>query len=223
MGLFNAAILWAILGGGAPNTVRSTDTLTSSAKTREDPAVVQVFSPISRGTGFFIEGGGRKYLVTAAHVCGSFKFLVSAKGVHNVLASSPRQDICVLSTYQNVTALKLAPDSNPGDKVNMTGFPLDFIYDYQEGTVKGPGFSVFKMPVNYYGLGCPETSLPVKDGCAIYITTVQMQILSRPGNSGGPVVNTNNEVVGILIATDNQGYGYMAPVSELLKVLTGQP
>ncbi len=105
----------------------------------------------------------------------------------------------------------------------MTGFPLDFIYNYQEGITDDVGYGMYKLPKDYYGPGCPAGSLEDSTDCGIFVTNVRLKILARGGNSGGPVVNTTGDVVGILIGSDSAGNGYMVPVSELVKVLTGTP
>jgi len=207
---------------GVTSWVYSTPTLTPG-ETKIDPAIVPVMTAGGRGTGFFIDVNGAKFLVTAAHVCGDSKILLSPKGLHRVLVSRPDKDICVATTYQNVAALPIGNEVASGDYVEMTGFPGDLSYDYQKGTAAEVGFSMFKGPDAIAGV-CPDLTALSTDGtsCAIFVTTIRLELKARPGNSGGPVQNAAGQVVGIIIATDGQS-GYMAPASELVGIINGAP
>ena len=195
-----------------------------NGETKVDTAIVSVLSMTGRGTGFFIEKEGTKYLVTAAHVCTSSPILLSARGIHRVLLSRPDKDICISTTFQGVETLTLGADVKPGDNIYMTGFPGNLTYDYQKGTARDVGVSDFLLPHHFYSAeaACPPLSLSLEKEWRGYITTIELAILARPGNSGGPVQNDAGEVVGILIGT-NFKYGYMTPVSELTGLLNGKP
>jgi V8-like Glu-specific endopeptidase len=221
--LTNAAILTFIT---AFNWAFDTTTL-KNGTTKTDPAIVKVMTPTGHGTGFFIEVAGQNYVVTAAHVCGDNPLLISAKGIHKVLAVRYEKDLCIATTFQTVSTLKLGEDVKSGDFVDMTGFPGNLIYDYQSGTAEDVGPSMFMFPLGYYPSEgpCPPLAFlnSAQDGCGVFVTTISIKILARPGNSGGPVQNAAGEVVGILIGTDNNGRGAMTPVSELKGMLEGRP
>lgn len=180
----------------------------------------------SSGTGFFIQGdSGKKYLITAAHVCGTSKTLYSERGMHEVLAIAPERDTCILSTYQTVDTVNLArADLKRGDALYTIGFPLRLQWDYRTGKAESIDLSFFYFPTMYYG-ACPSTGgntmIDAYGGtvCGIGVTTFRVKMLVRPGNSGGPAFNSSGQIVGIVIATDSVGGGYIVPVSELKQVL----
>lgn len=197
-------------------------------KKRFHKAVVQVNNlDGSSGTGFFIElDSGRKILVTAAHVCGTSKTLYSEKGMHQVLLVAPERDTCLLSTFQSVDTVNLArSDLKKGDYVSTTGFPLRLQWDFREGKAESIDLSFFYFPMQYYG-ACPEKGgnamIDAFGGtvCGIGVTTFRVRMLVRPGNSGGPAFNIAGQIVGIVIATDREGGGYVVPVSDLKEVLS---
>lgn len=199
--------------------------LLENGETNVNPAIVSVATPEGRGTGFFVSLNGVKYLVTAAHVCGTSSILVSAKGLHKILVSQSSRDICVATAYQNVTTLDLGTDPKIGDEVEMTGFPGNLIYDYQKGTAGDVSLAMFSLPYGFYvgEPNCPQYSVDTNDGnCTIAVTTIELNILARPGNSGGPVQSTDGKVIGIIIGTNGEK-GYMTPVSELLELINGRP
>ncbi len=196
---------------------------------KEDTSIVPVYSGTARGTAFFIEYKGNKYLITAAHVCGTSEVMVSPRGVHRVLASRPDKDLCIASTYQGVTTLPIGSDALPGEAVVMNGFPGQLEYDIQKGVAKEVSLSMFQIPAGYYnayeGSICAQYTVPSPDGtsCSVAVTTTTLDILARGGNSGGPVVReSDGAVVAIIIGTDGK-QGYAAPISELIGLFEGRP
>ncbi len=193
------------------------------------PAVVMVNNlDGSSGTGFFIKlpDSGKKVLVTASHVCGTAKALFSSKGVHEVLYQAPERDTCILSTFQGVSTVNLAGgDIAKGDYISTIGFPLRLQWDFRRGLAGEIGLSFFNLPLSFYN-GCPApTGTVVSDDegvlvCGLGVSTISAVLKVRLGNSGGPAFNYYGNVVGIVIATDNMGTGFIVPVSELKEVLS---
>ena len=139
------------------------------------------------GTGFTISPNG--LIVTAYHVIEGgedIEVLVPGLGFMpaNIVASNPSNDIAILdvgrvtANYLHISAFK---SSRISDKIYTLGYPLSSVLGdkpkYSEGVINsltGIGNSASLMQV----------SIPI-----------------QPGNSGGPVLNDQNEVVGMVVST----------------------
>lgn len=144
------------------------------------PSVVTVRTDVGQGTGFLINSDG--YLVTNAHVL---------SGGHEVYAITYEQeiipaeligydaniDIALLKIEGNYKKLRLASsdDIQVGEKVIAIGNPLGLQFSVSQGIVSG---------VHREGL----------NGLRAYIQT---DAALNPGNSGGPLINKEGEVIGI--------------------------
>ncbi len=137
----------------------------------------------SGGTSFLIDAKG--YLITNAHVIGD--------NVHVVVQNNKQQEfkatIVRLDLATDLAILKIDdPDFKPsgslpygfrksgaelGEPIFTLGYPRDEI-------VYGEGYMSAKTGFNGDTLAC------------------QIAVAANPGNSGGPVINKNGEVIGIL-------------------------
>lgn len=112
---------------------------------------------------------------------------------------STRDDLALLSLAAPIgaTPVTVAPNPTPGDLVAAVGYPLGGPLTAGRGRVVGVG------------------DMPGPGATAI---TASMDIL--PGNSGGPLVNTDGELVGLIRAIDLvEGLAIAVPadrVSDLL-------
>lgn len=137
----------------------------------------------SGGTGFLIDTRG--YLVTNAHVIGNYSNVVvqNDKGQEfkaRIVKIDPAADLAILHIEDNdfkpAGPLPYGFKKNGvdlGEEIFTLGFPKDEI-------VYGAGYMSAKTGFNGDTLAC------------------QIAIAANPGNSGGPVINKNGEIIGIL-------------------------
>jgi serine protease Do len=144
----------------------------------------------SSGTGFYIN---RDYMVTAAHVVeGCQRMELSDTTVLEIVRSEPDLDLAVLKVPGDPAVLfepgesdvwlELSPqlDARLGETVTALGFP--YLGRFGQGlTVTGGNVSA--LPGGTFGESQIMISAPV-----------------QPGNSGGPLLNADGEVIGVVVA-----------------------
>ncbi|MEO5996311.1 MAG: serine protease, partial [Chitinophagaceae bacterium] len=151
----------------------------------------------SGGTSFMVDAKG--YLVTNAHVIGDYKNVV----VQNSKGQEFRAIIVHIDQVRDLAILKIDDaDFKPlaslpygfkksgadlGEEIFTMGYPRDEI-------VYGEGYMSAKTGFNGDTLAC------------------QIAVAANPGNSGGPVINKNGEVVGILSTRQVQAEGVVFAV-----------
>lgn len=167
---------------------------------------------VSSGTGFFVTAAG--HLVTSAHVLKGCPRLAiwGSDGVRraaHLLVTDPGLDIALLRAEGEVAgyAAAPAPDGDapaPGSKVLALGYgvhvkaPLEF--ELTEGVYAG------------------NDTLP--DGTVVRVIRSTL----HPGNSGGPVMNEQGALVGMVIGrfTDEPDHGLVLPTPEIESFLASQ-
>ncbi len=144
------------------------------------------------GTSFLIDGRG--YLVTNAHVVKNARAVVveNNKGDEfkaKVLILDPISDVAILkiddADFKAINSLPYSiskSGADLGEQIFTLGYPKDEI-------VYGEGYMSAKTGFEGDTLAC------------------QIAVAANPGNSGGPVLNKNGEVVGILSAREIQAQG----------------
>ncbi|MCW3112091.1 MAG: trypsin-like peptidase protein [Segetibacter sp.] len=148
--------------------------------------------PMNGGTSFLIDGKG--YLITNAHVVkGSSTIIVTNnKGQEfkaRIVYSDKEKDLAFLriedEDYSPVATLPYRIKRNDidlGEQIFTLGFPRDEIV-YNEGY------------------------LSAKTGYNGDTVTCQIAVSANPGNSGGPVLNRNGEIIGILSTAQQNAEG----------------
>jgi serine protease Do len=142
--------------------------------------------PVAIGAGFFIDAGGT--LVTAAHVVtDAARVLVKTADqrvfVAEVAAQDPELDIAVLQVnglQSTAATFGRSAASRPGDWVLAVGEPFGLQRSVVAGIVAGR--------MRHFA----------DDGDGFYI---QSDLPLNPGNSGGPLLNSAGEVIGMNLRT----------------------
>jgi len=157
------------------------------------PSVVTIITDVSQGTGFIINPNG--YIVTNAHVLYQAhyaKAITSTKNSLNadLIGYDNNMDIALLKVSGTYNALELGNSDNVkvGEKVIAIGNPLGLSFSATEGIISG---------LNREG----------DNGLSIYIQT---DVALNPGNSGGPLIDSQGKVIGInnfkISGSENLGF-----------------
>jgi S1-C subfamily serine protease len=180
--------------------------LTDPDVVRAEQSVVKIRSTNSCGRG--IEGSGFLFapdrVMTNAHVvAGADQPTVEIGGSAveaTVVYYDPDVDVAVLALESGeIPVLPFDFQVEPQDGVAILGYPEDGPYDAQTGRVRSE--QRLRSP-NIYGDG------------AVIRDVLSLRGSVRPGNSGGPVVSSGGDVVGVVFAaslTDSDtGYALTA-------------
>jgi hypothetical protein len=169
---------------------------------RLDMAVPQA----GHGTGFAVD---RALILTANHVVAGARHVVirhpgeGGLQAARVVYTNADDDVAVLYVDANLKAIRLRPDSQPlrvRQTVFAIGYPLD---------------PTRKKAQSAKGIVAGHTETD----------QLQLDIALNPGNSGGPVVDENDQVIGLVSSRGNpekgvQGIGIAVPNSKLRAAIT---
>ncbi len=195
----------AIGTGGSTLAAPRRDLSVEEVIRRASPAVVLLKGTRVQGSGFFLTDSG--LIATNKHVAEGETSLIA------VTASGASLEASVVYVYPKFDLALV--------KVEGTGIPHLSLADV--ASVR-PGQTV--VAIGNPGPGLPDTAtkgivsavgkLEREPG-----TWVQTDAAVNPGNSGGPLLNTSGEVVGIntLKPEDTQGIAFALSASDLLAVL----
>ena len=186
------------------------------------PSVVRVrgIAPGERGDPDLEEGVGSGVVIvdtgvilTNLHVVtGSEKLRLEFFDGHEsdaaVISMQPEHDLAVLQAKSlpkdgvAAATLRSTADLQPGDQVVAVGFPFGIGPSVSAGVVSGLGRE-FRSP----------------QGKRVLTNLIQFDAAANPGNSGGPLVTMDGEVVGIVTAILNPsrertfiGIGFAVPI-----------
>lgn len=169
-------------------------------------ATVLVKLESGHGSGVHIGGG---YIVTAAHVAeGEAKFSVrypsnATTDQVEVVAIDKQHDLALLKTPYNGPAAKLSCKAlSVGDAITIVGNPFDMEFVTTYGRVAAGTQKVGRWAEAFIG-----------------------DIVAGPGNSGGPVFDESNRVVGILVgglgagSIPIVGWSYIVPSTTICRLM----
>ena len=170
------------------------------------PGVVQVETPRGKGTGFVIDNSG--LALTNRHVVGKFKTVKiklnnSEEFTAEVIGRTSDLDVALLSIKTKNRALNSLPlcikkSPTVGDDIVVIGNPLGLQSTITRGIV---------------------SAIRNEDGS----TMLQIDASVNPGNSGGPIINYNGEVLGIVtskrVGMGIEGIGFGIGISSAIESL----
>jgi S1-C subfamily serine protease len=144
----------------------------------------------STGTGFFVTDDG--FMVTNFHVVegAAQVFVMSPKENKKlpatVVRTDPTNDVAILKVEAETVGIPLAQEFSglKGEEVLTLGFPLVAIQGQEQKATFGRINSL--------------------SGIKNDIRFAQIDVPIQPGNSGGPLLNTRGEAIGVVTATLNQ-------------------
>ena len=188
------------------------------------PDGTEAEKPDATGTGVVITDKGD--ILTNLHVIRTtdrwvVTFWDGSKSDASVVNVQPENDLAVIRAKKAPDDLKPAALAstaglNPGDTVVAVGFPFGLGPSVSSGVISGLK-RAFVDPDR-------------KDGAPRLSNLIQFDAAVNPGNSGGPLVNRDGEVVGIVTALFNPsgqkvfaGMAFAVPIENAAKAVGDSP
>ncbi len=208
--------------GAVTTTVTSPARATSGGLTaneiykRTSSSVVEIQAGNASGTGFVVDADG--HVVTNEHVVGDaetvqVRFSTGGEEQGRVIATDPSTDLAVVQVElagHDVTPVQLASSAEVevGDSVYAIGNPFGLERSFTAGIVSAVDRDI-NAPNNFTINDAIQTDAPVNQG-----------------NSGGPLLDTEGNVIGVVsqIASEtggNVGIGYAVPSDTVRTVVAG--
>ena len=163
-----------------------------------------------QGSGFIYNYEGQMIILTNYHVIAdttsiNITFTNGQEYSASILGSNPNADLALLSTNapsSEFTPLEIISSStlNVGDFVIVVGTPYGLAGSMSNGIVSALNRT---LTTDDYSIG----------------NVIQTTAPLNPGNSGGPLLNYNGQVVGIVtaIVQESQGIGFAIPSDAILE------
>lgn len=178
------------------------------------PGAPPTASDTALGTGFLIESGGR-YVLTNDHLVGDVAelrigFTDGTELPARIVGRDPRLDLALLAVdAPRAPALRLADDDDieVGEWAVVLGNPFGDEVTASAGIVAATGRSAAGSLVPGPAIG--------------FRTFLQLDARIHRGNSGGPVLSTAGEVIGVAVATGERPgeLGFAIPAARIREVL----
>lgn len=198
-------------GAAGRSTASNIESSPSSIFEKVAPAVVVINAVLpnghSQGSGFIVDPSG--VIVTNFHVvAGAEEINVRLKdgkqfSVVGIIDYNVEKDICILKIEANNLPTVALGNSNfiePGSKVFVIGAPLGFDYSITDG--------LYSSRRDSYSTVYLQFSAPIS-----------------PGNSGGPLLDSQSKVVGVttLTRTEGQNVNFAVAINEVKKYIAKFP
>lgn len=200
-------------GEAAPNGERKSGKdakETEDARPKRDAGDMPGFQERGVGTGVVIVDNGT--ILTNLHVVMGAErvkvtFMDGLETEARLISVMPEHDLAVLRAMKvpddlHAATMRGTGDLNPGDRVMAVGFPFGIGPSASEGVVSGLKRE-FRSP----------------EGERTLTNLIQFDAAANPGNSGGPLVTMEGEVVGVVTAILNPtkqrvfvGIGFAVPI-----------
>lgn len=177
------------------------------------------------GTGFAIKTpNGQVLTLTNSHICslgeGNIFATVSKtrKLPLHIIERSLTSDLCLLSGVARMQGLSVADSVSIGSDVEVVGHPKLLPLTQAHGQLIGyvtiqvattpdaceQNFPGTELVPSFFGMVCVQT-----------MDAAATNAVVQGGNSGSPTVNFWGDIVGVLFAGDELGWGYLVPLKDV--------
>ncbi len=197
----------------APQSI-STGIATKELASKSLPNVVKIQYGNSTGSGFLISSG--RYILTNRHVVGAspkknikVEFSDGSHDIAKTVYVSRMEDFAVLefNIKRKRSSMPLCYASYPvtGEDVVAIGSPRGLANTLTRGIISA----------------VRQSGSDLKSAVPVGSTIIQTDAAVNPGNSGGPLVNTNGEVIGIVTfkKTASEGLNFAISIIDILEEL----
>ena len=199
------------------------DDKTAKTGAKTDKEAARARSPVERGVGTGVVIIDNGTILTNLHVISGAKrikvtFMDGTESDAVVISTQPNNDLAVLRAKTipddlSAATLRSTADLAPGDQVLAVGFPFGIGPSASSGIVSGLKRE-FRSP----------------EGRQTMTNLIQFDAAANPGNSGGPLVTMDGEVVGIVTAILNPtsartflGIGFAVPIENAASAVGSPP
>ncbi len=178
---------------------------------------------------------GKSYVVSAGHCVSAFDQKGEASAVIagadkpekiKLLEISKDADVLIATGVSNLTGLRIAANVEKFEHIRLFGHGNLFDTVKRDGELIQDAFLNLNEKKDDVDVADENMcvfmktfSLPGAVGWKMCQRSIITSAPADPGMSGGPAVNDNNELVGIISCTDQPHYSYIAPGSEVSKLL----
>ncbi|VTU28053.1 Periplasmic serine endoprotease DegP precursor [Variovorax sp. SRS16] len=193
------------------------------AKGRPADATTAPGQQVERGVGTGVVIVDKGVILTNLHVVAGAEtikvtFFDGLESPATITGTQPENDLAVLQAQKLPddlipATMRSTADLRPGDQVAAVGFPFGIGPSVSAGVVSGLNRS-FRSPEGKQELG----------------NLIQFDAAANPGNSGGPLINMDGEVIGIVTAILNPtqqrtfiGIGFAMPIENAASAIGSPP